>query len=89
MKQFGADKRAQGLSMNVIIIAVIALVVLVVIVIILTGSAGDFIKRIGTKTYCETAPEGQITVNGHWASECSEDEQRAYGSFEDSQNRQN
>jgi flagellar basal body-associated protein FliL len=36
------SKKAQGLSMNVIIIAAIALLVLVVLVAIFTGKMGDF-----------------------------------------------
>ena len=38
-------RKAQGLSMNVIIIAALALIVLVVLSIIFVGKAGDFRKR--------------------------------------------
>ena len=40
-------KKAQGLSINVIIIAAIALIVLVVLVAIFSGRLGDFGKRVG------------------------------------------
>lgn len=42
------DKKSQGLSINVIIIAVIALVVLVVIIAIFTGTIGKTAKNIGS-----------------------------------------
>ena len=40
------DKKAQGISLNVIIIAAIALIVLIVLVIIFTGRAGTFNKGL-------------------------------------------
>lgn len=42
------DKKAQGLSLNTIIIAIIVLVVLVVIIMVFTGGIGGFTKGITT-----------------------------------------
>ncbi len=41
------DKRGQGLSLNVIIIAALALIVLVVLVVIFTGRIGVFERGVG------------------------------------------
>ena len=41
------NKKGQGLSLNVIIIAAIALVVLVVLIAIFAGKSGDFATSIG------------------------------------------
>ena len=41
------DRKAQGISLNVIIIAAIALIVLVVLVAIFTGRLGSFQKELG------------------------------------------
>lgn len=46
------NKKAQGLSVNVIIIAAIALIVLVVLVAIFTGRLGLFSKGLGEATTC-------------------------------------
>ena len=46
MERFFSNKKAQGISLNVIIIAVLALIVLVVLVIIFTGSTGDVSQDI-------------------------------------------
>jgi hypothetical protein len=45
-------KKAQGLSINAIIVAVIALVVLVVLVAIFTGRLGIFSKSVSELTSC-------------------------------------
>jgi len=47
------NKKAQGLSVNVIIIAAIALIVLVVLVAIFTGRLGLFSKGLGEATGCQ------------------------------------
>lgn len=47
------NKKAQGLSMNTIIIAAIALIVLVVIVAIFTGRLGLFSKGVNEMTTCQ------------------------------------
>ncbi len=44
------NKKAQGLSINVIIIVAISLIVLVVLVAIFTGKLGGFTKTIGDTT---------------------------------------
>ncbi len=44
------NKKAQGISLNVIIIAAVALIVLVILVAIFTGRMGIFTKDIGTAT---------------------------------------
>lgn len=41
-------KRAQGISINVIVITAIALIVLIVLVVILTGRTAIFTKGLGT-----------------------------------------
>ena len=48
-------RKAQGLSINVIIIAAIALIILVVLIAIFTGRIGGFSKGIddATKTTCD------------------------------------
>jgi len=56
-------KKAQGLSINTIIISVIALVVLVVLVAIFTGKLGLFSKGLGEVTTCEQACQARgLTV---------------------------
>lgn len=53
-------KKAQGLSLNVIIIAAIALIVLVVLVAIFTGRMGDWtsgLRKVETR-YCGDVPAG-------------------------------
>ena len=47
------NKKAQGLSINVIIIVAIALVVLVVLIAIFTGRLGGFVAGIGQTTTCD------------------------------------
>lgn len=48
-------KRAQGLSINTIIIAVIALIVLVVLIAILTGKLGSFSEGVSGSATCANA----------------------------------
>lgn len=47
------NQKAQGLSINTIIIAAIALIVLVVLVAIFTGRLGLFSKGLGEVTNCD------------------------------------
>ena len=65
------DKKAQGLSINVIIIVAIALIVLVVLVAVFTGNLGLFSKTIssttGDATRTCTAQGGAFKVQ----SECT------------------
>lgn len=49
------DKKAQGISVNVIIIAAIALIVLVVLVAVFTGRFGMFTTGVKESTTCEQA----------------------------------
>ena len=44
------NKKAQGLSINVIIIVAISLIVLVVLVAVFTGNLGGFTKTVGSTT---------------------------------------
>ena len=46
-------KRAQGLSINVIIIVAIALIVLVVLIAIFTGRLGSFVKGVDETASCQ------------------------------------
>ena len=48
-------KRAQGLSINVIVIVAIALIVLVVLIAIFTGRLGGFVKGVGATTSCSNS----------------------------------
>ncbi len=52
MKLF-SNKKGQGLSLNVIIVAAIALIVLVVLVAVFTGRIGLFEKTIGSEADSE------------------------------------
>ena len=49
------DKKAQGLSINVIIIVAISLIVLVVLIAIFTGRMGGFVKGVDTSSTCSNA----------------------------------
>lgn len=49
------DKRAQGLSINVIIIVAIALIVLVVLIAVFTGRMGSFIGGVDTAQSCSSS----------------------------------
>ena len=49
------DKRGQGLSLNVIIIAALALIVLVILVVVFTGGIGRFEKGVGEQGDTELA----------------------------------
>ncbi len=47
------NKRAQGLSINVIIIVAIALIVLVVLIAVFTGRMGGFVSGVDETTTCD------------------------------------
>ena len=49
------DKKAQGLSINVIIIVAISLIVLVVLIAVFTGRMGSFVKGVDTTSTCINA----------------------------------
>ena len=66
------SKKAQGLSINVIIVAAIALIVLVVLVAIFTGRLGIFTQKVAEvgKTCDEyTGTIDDETVSGEWLLE--------------------
>jgi hypothetical protein len=63
MPSFFSSRKAQGLSLNVIIIAVIAIVVLVVLIIIFTGKTRLFSQAT---TNCESK-------GGHCKPKCDPD----------------
>lgn len=50
-----SSKKAQGISINTIIIAAIALIVLVVLVMIFTGRLGLFSRGVSETTTCDQA----------------------------------
>ena len=66
------NKKAQGLPLNVIVVAAIVLIVLVVLIAIFSGQMAEFLKRIGLvkkecaeqggewKTSCDTATEKEV-----------------------------
>jgi len=67
-------KKAQGISVNVIIIAAIALIVLVVLVAVFTGRMGWFSELLGQKEKgLKCAEQG-----GTWENTC-EDKIQLYG----------
>ena len=47
------DKKGQGLSLNVIIIAALALIVLVVLIMVFTGRIGVFDRGVGQESQAE------------------------------------
>lgn len=85
------SRRAQGISINMIIVAAIALIVLVVLVAIFTGRMGDFGRRITGEQnkYCGAVPSTEAgvstSVNGVERPEgvgCG-DMRQIYGVFKD------
>ncbi|MBI2651359.1 hypothetical protein HYX01_02730 [Candidatus Woesearchaeota archaeon] len=68
------NKKSQGISINVIIIAVIALIVLVVLVAVFTGQIGTFNRKLGLVgdaaktcesqggTFEEKCPKGTVAI---------------------------
>ncbi len=73
------SKKAQGISVNTIIIAAIALVVLVVVIAIFTGYFSGFGGQVDdvTQTCSEfTSPSGD---QGTWKEECGETERAVLG----------
>jgi hypothetical protein len=83
-------KKAQGLSLNVIIIAAIALIVLVVLVAVFTGRMGvwtEGLKKAETK-FCGDVPAGKTgtSIGGtvkQSSESCDDFETQIYGVFED------
>ena len=53
------NKKAQGISINVIIVAAIALIVLVVLIAIFTGRLGSFSRGVTETTSCDQICEAR------------------------------
>jgi len=68
-----ANNKAQGLSINTIIIAAIALIVLVVLVAIFTGRLGLFSKGLGEANTC-------VSLGGDCQADLCKDKVTIYGS---------
>jgi len=58
------SKKAQGIPINVIIIAAIAIIVLVVLVAIFSGYIGDWVKRLRGVETGQTCTSYKTTING-------------------------
>ncbi|MDO8642361.1 MAG: hypothetical protein Q7R76_02085 [Candidatus Woesearchaeota archaeon] len=69
-------KKAQGISLNAIIIAILALLVLVVLAMIFTGKIGGFTKE--TKN-CATLGNNAVCIAD--ASECGGAEQKVMSGY--------
>ena len=76
MPSFFSSKKAQGLSLNVIIIAVIAIVVLVVLIIIFTGKTRLFGKATtnceSKGGHCSAGPCNPDTEISLYGTDCAE-----------------
>ncbi|MBR9706311.1 hypothetical protein GOV14_04700 [Candidatus Pacearchaeota archaeon] len=69
------NKKAQGISINVIIIAAIALIVLVVLIAVFTGRFGLFSEGVEAAAACEQACKAiglDEAFAGYSDSECGE-----------------
>lgn len=81
------DKKAQGLSLNVIIIAALALIVLVVLVVVFTGRIGLFEKGVSKEadtelvkmriTYGNCRPTGTAEIDFKNEFAAAEDDEAA------------
>jgi hypothetical protein len=73
---FNSSKKAQGMSLNIVVVAVIAIVILVVLIIIFTGKTKLFSRTLASceaksgtcKTACD--PMGEIS---HVGTDCVSD----------------
>lgn len=86
------NKKAQGISINTIIIAAIALIVLVVLITIFTGNMGQWIKNIFKiqHSVCETTNvQGKTTLNGHWSPNPCPEGKQVYPADQDDQQAHN
>jgi hypothetical protein len=72
------NKKAQGISIDVIIVAAIALIVLVVLIAIFTGRFAIFGQKVaetGKECSAYTFIEGGVTYGGGaWKASCATDE---------------
>lgn len=65
------DKRAQGLSINVIVAAVIGLIIIVVVVMLLTGKLGGFSKGVDESNSCVNACKSLGKTTGAEDAACT------------------
>ena len=79
------DKKAQGLSINVIIIVAIALIVLVVLVAIFTGRLGGFVKGVDETATCQASCTafGMAKGEANSAADCAAPKRYASGTYRD------
>ena len=79
------DKKAQGMSVNVIIIVAIALIVLVVLVAIFTGRLGSFTKGVDETANCKATCTGFGMAKGEAVAEasCTTPHRYAPGTYRD------
>jgi len=79
------DKKAQGLSINVIIIVAIALIVLVVLVAIFTGRLGGFVKGVDETATCQASCTafGMTKGEADSAALCAPPNRYASGTYRD------
>ncbi len=79
------DKRAQGLSINVIIIVAIALIVLVVLVAVFTGRLGGFVKGVDETATCRASCTafGMQKGEADDADSCEPPDRYASGTYRD------
>ena len=68
-------KKAQGLSLNTIIIAVIVLIVLVVLIVIFSGKMGDFGDRVSNPCSgtCKSLSESCTETERSTLMDCNKD----------------
>ena len=75
------NKKAQGISINTIIIAAIALIVLVVLITIFTGYTGQWgkkVTKVQTKVCGATTQEGKTGLGGAWSPTSCADGKELY-----------
>tara|TARA_Y100000310_G_scaffold2558_1_gene3292 strand:+ start:9484 stop:9753 length:270 start_codon:yes stop_codon:yes gene_type:complete len=82
------DKKAQGISINVIIIVAIALIVLVVLIAVFTGRLGAFGQDVDSSRSCQSTCSalGQSFSDKSAASCTGTNEKYVPGSFNDATN---
>ena len=82
------QKKAQGLSINTIIIAALGLAVLVILFAVMTGRLNIFGKGVDSTqsqlTQCDQQCKVQGYLSGSPSASCSAAQQQIFGSFSDS-----
>ena len=80
-------KKAQGISINVIIVSAIALIVLIVLIAVFTGRIGIWgqdITKVTERSKCTDIPEDG-GPSGVWRNACIQGQEReVFGAYEDS-----